>query len=121
MAKRKPKSKMPISERAKQFAPFSPLNGLEEALAEKERVMMPKKALSDDAIALIGRTLSLLEVGETITVFYYNSYETVYTQIFDTVRVIDRNIQCLFVGDEMIPFEDIYEIQRAKTGEPFTF
>ena len=33
----KPKSKMPLSERAKQFLPFAALKGLPEALAEKER------------------------------------------------------------------------------------
>ncbi len=32
----KPKTKMPISERAKQFMPFSALKGLDEAIAKKE-------------------------------------------------------------------------------------
>ncbi len=31
----KPKSKMPVSERAKQFMPFSALKGLEEAIEKK--------------------------------------------------------------------------------------
>ncbi len=32
----RPVSKMPVSERAKQFAPFSALGGLEQALKKKE-------------------------------------------------------------------------------------
>lgn len=34
----KPKYKMPIEERAKQFMPFAALKGLPEALADKERL-----------------------------------------------------------------------------------
>ena len=37
----KPKQKMPIEERAKQFMPFSALKGLEEALASKEKIIVP--------------------------------------------------------------------------------
>ena len=33
----RPKNKMPISERAKQFMPFSALKGLDEAIAKKEQ------------------------------------------------------------------------------------
>lgn len=36
----KPRNKMPIEERAKQFMPFAALKGLPEALAAKERQIM---------------------------------------------------------------------------------
>ena len=36
----KPKNKMPIEERAKQFMPFAALRGLPDALAAKEKVLV---------------------------------------------------------------------------------
>ena len=44
----KPKHKMPIEERAKQFMPFAALSGLPEALAKKEKVLVPKIELSPE-------------------------------------------------------------------------
>ncbi len=40
MARSKPKVPMPASVRAKQFAPFSALKGLDEAIAAKERIVI---------------------------------------------------------------------------------
>ena len=39
---------MPQADRAKQFMPFDAVRGLREALAEKERILVPKKELSEE-------------------------------------------------------------------------
>ena len=44
----KPKNKMPIDERAKQFMPFAALRGLPDALAAKEKILVPKMELSPE-------------------------------------------------------------------------
>lgn len=44
----KPRSKMPIEDRAKQFMPFAALKGLPEALAAKEKAVSPKYELSKE-------------------------------------------------------------------------
>ena len=36
---------MPVSDRAKQFMPFSALKGLDEALRAKEKIVVPKVEL----------------------------------------------------------------------------
>ena len=110
MAKRKPKIKMPISERAKQFAPFSPLNGLEEALAEKERHPYAKRTLSDDAIAEINSILETLDKGETVTVLFYDHKIQTYAQITGQLGAIDAFCQSISVGSRKMQFDDIYEI-----------
>ena len=46
----KPKYPMPVSQRAKQFMPFSALKGLEEALEKKERLAL-SKSLSSPSFA----------------------------------------------------------------------
>ena len=46
----KPKHKMPIEDRAKQFMPFAALKGLPEALAAKEKIAVPKTELSMEKV-----------------------------------------------------------------------
>lgn len=46
----KPREKMPISERAKQFMPFAALKGLPEALEKKEKELEQVSSGYDDTI-----------------------------------------------------------------------
>lgn len=45
----RPRAKMPVSERAKQFMPFAAVKGLDEALQQKrhERELIPRAELSE--------------------------------------------------------------------------
>ena len=72
-------ARMSRVQRAKQFAPFSALKGLEEALAEKEREYEPQTELSDDAAEELDRCLRELQKGTAVTVKYYcdGGYELV--------------------------------------------
>ena len=106
---------MPISERAKQFSPFSPLSGLEAALTEKEKSAVPERTLSDDAIAQISETLAKLNPGDLVTVFFYDKHELIYTQITDRVRGIDIFSETLTVGDAKIQFAELYEVLTHDT------
>ena len=112
MAKSKPRSKMPISERAKQFSPFSPLSGLEAALAEKEKRKERKRVLSEDAVAALNDVLSTLRRGDKVTVFFYNSEQECYEQTEGTVNIIDQLKGRIFVCGREIPFDDMYEIEK---------
>ena len=58
-------------QRAKQFAPFSALKGLVEALAEKEREYEPQAELSDDAAEELDRCLRELQKGTAVSVKKY--------------------------------------------------
>ena len=105
----KPKEKMPISERAKQFAPFSPLKGLYRELEKKEKIRVRKKELSDDLKEDIGFALSALQVGQIVTVVYY--YDEEYIQITGMVSLIDTDKRILQIVKTLVPFEDIYMIR----------
>ena len=74
----KPKQKMPIEERAKQFMPFSALKGLEEALASKEKIIVPKKELTQDYAEELNLKLK--------SWFYYNSCLLLQRGIYQTYR-----------------------------------
>ena len=53
----KPKHKMPIEDRAKQFMPFAALKGLPEALAAKEKTTVPKIELSEETAEETDQTI----------------------------------------------------------------
>ena len=80
---------MPPSRRAKQFAPFDALKGLKEAIARKERIPVPRRILSEDAIAEINPQLMSLKPGNIATVVYYCDYAQECHQIAGPVRKVD--------------------------------
>ena len=113
MAKSKPGMPMPIAERAKQFSPFSPLRGLERALAEKEKIREPRRELSEGRIEEIDRILSKLQNGDIITVVYYDETEQTYLQLTGMMQKADVHEETLWIGTYGIRFCNIYEIIPA--------
>ena len=114
MGKSKPRVKMPIGERAKQFAPFSPLNGLHAALAECEKMREKRRYPDEDALVQINRVLNELKKGDTVLIFYYNGTEMRYEQIEGQVNIIDDLHERLFICDKEISFKDFLEIEIKK-------
>ena len=110
MAKKTVRAPMPRSRRAKQFMPFDALHGLKEAIAAKERVIEPRRYLSEDAIAEINDKLVSLHKGEIITITYYGIYEQTYKQLTGPVKRIDVYWNSLQLGDIAIEFSEIYDI-----------
>ena len=62
----RPRAKMSVQDRAKQFLPFAALKGLPEALAEKERVVVPKIILTEDMSEELNRKMQQIEPGMII-------------------------------------------------------
>lgn len=104
----KPKTKMPIAQRAKQFMPFAALNGLEEALAEKENLPVSRIALSDEMAEELNEKLSKIQKGMILSVIYYGDEE--YIQENGTVLSIDVIMKRMRLNDACILFSDIYDI-----------
>jgi hypothetical protein len=106
----KPRAKMPASQRAKQFAPFDAVVGLRQALKEKEKIRIPKKELSEDAIEEINRKLKRLEIGQTITIIWYDFLEENYSKTTNKITKINTRNKSLELENTLIFFEDIYAI-----------
>ena len=96
------------SERAKIFAPFSPLRGLDEAYRAKERVTVPKAELLCDRIEEINIKLKSLQVGSFIKITYYS--DGGYKTKIGRIQSILPNKNTLVVDTE-IEFSDIYNIE----------
>lgn len=116
MAKSKPKSRMPISERAKQFSPFSPLKGLEAALAEKERVRELRREVGEDRAMEIQQTLASLMQGDTLTVVYYLAETEEYIQLTGILCKIDKFERILQIGDQRVAFDDLFALYPEETA-----
>lgn len=106
----KPRSKMPLSQRAKIFAPFDALTGLRQALKEKEKIRVPRKEISEDMAEEIDRALKNLKTGKIATVVWYNSIEENYIQLTGECKKIDAQKRFLQIEKTDIFFDDIYSI-----------
>lgn len=108
MAK-KPRIHMSIEDRAKQFMPFSALRGLQQVLAQKERIVVPKAELSEERSEELDRKLHLLQRGKMAAVIYF--HQDSYVQVTGLVARIDKSSRILQIVNTKIPFDDIYDIR----------
>lgn len=113
MSKLRPK--MPVSERAKQFAPFSPLKGLSQALAKKERlrVLVAKKEVSEDMAAQNDRVLHMASPGMMAEAVYYDQGE--YLKKRGLIAAVDPQKRFVKIVDTQISFDDLFEISLDET------
>ena len=106
--------KMPVSQRAKQFMPFAALDGLEEALAQKERELtqVSKITLSADMLEELNAMLNSLHKNQEISITYYINHT--YQIILGKVCEIDFVCQFLKIDTAKIYFADILKITPLK-------
>ncbi len=102
-------NKMDRASRAKQFMPFDALKGFREALEEKERIIVPKRDLSEEQKAELDFKLHQIKKMDIVTVEYFQN--DAYVQVTGVVSRIDKNSRILKIVNTKIPFEDISDLQ----------
>lgn len=105
----RPRKKMPIEQRAKQFMPFAALKGLPEALAGKEKVIVPKAELSEEMAMELDMKLHQLKKGRIAGVVYFAEGE--YLKKTGVVARIDETARYLQIVDTKISFDDILDVE----------
>lgn len=103
--------KMDRQERAKQFMPFAALKGYDEALREKEKIVVPKIELSEEMKEELDRKMQNITRNDIISVVYFKEGE--YLQITGMVSRIDKDARILKVVGTKILFDDIYKIEKS--------
>ena len=98
---------MPI-ERAKQFMPFDALKGFKEALKDKEKIIVDKIDLCEDAIIEINNILINLKVGDIVKVVYFKQNE--YIEVIGMISKIKNDF--FVIVKEKIMYNNIYRIER---------
>ncbi len=106
----KPKCPMPVSQRAKLFAPFDALWGFSAALRAKEKIIKPKRDLLEDKLEELDEQAAKLKKGDRISVLYYCDGD--YLSFSGHLSRIDPVNRIMILGDREISFEDIYELDR---------
>lgn len=97
------------TDRAKIFMPFSALKGFEEALREKEKIIVKRRELSDEEIEILNQKMTQLQKGQMIKIVYYDHGEYIEKQ--GLVSFIDKVLGNLTVVNENIKFEDISSLE----------
>ncbi|MGN0483120.1 MAG: YolD-like family protein [Lachnospiraceae bacterium] len=106
-----PKKKRPKMERAmraKQFMPFAALKGYSQALAKKEKIVVEKIELSEERAEVLDRKMHKIKKNQIVTVIYFFKGE--YLKYTGMVSNIDPAGRTLKIVQNVIPFDDIYEI-----------
>ena len=101
--------KVEYQDRAKIFLSFAALKGFEEALREKEKVIVEKKTLSEEMKLTISYRLSNLKKKDMVKVIYFDNGE--YLEIQGLVSKIDFTFQEMTIVKTKINFNDIYELR----------
>lgn len=99
---------MPVSDRAKQFMPFSALKGLDEALRAKEKIVVPKVELSPEMAEELDYKMHLLEKGKMVTVIYFSNGE--YVKVTGLVARINETSRVIQIVNTKFRFDDILDI-----------
>lgn len=101
--------KMSREDRAKQFMPFAALKGYPDALRKKEKIVVPKAELSEEAADNLDWKLRQVKKNDIITVVYFCKNE--YLKITGMVSRLDKTARVLKIVQTKINFDDIYDIE----------
>lgn len=97
-------------DRAKQFMPFSPLDGYSKMISDNKIALVERKELTEEQAEYLSRQINAVKKGDIITVKYYKE-----GQYIDFTGMIS-NIDCVFrrltIIKTVIPFDDILDLKR---------
>ena len=102
------RTKMSHEDRAKQFMPFAALKGHTEALRKKERIVVPRRELSEEYAEELDYKLRQIHKNDMVTVIYYSGKE--YLKRTGMVAKMSETARNLTIVDTKILFDDIYDI-----------
>ena len=103
------RAKMDRAERAKQFMPFSALEGLDEVLREENPAVDERVCLGEDAQAELDRRLRTLSPGREICAVFYTNRR--YSSLSGTLRKIDPTGQSLMIDDTWVAMDDLLDVR----------
>lgn len=108
-------AKMSRLDRAKQFSPFAALKGYETALRVKEKVLVPRIELSEEAQIELDRKLHMVAKGDMLTVVYFHRFASSdageYLQITGRVSRLEPERRILQIANTIISINDIRSLK----------
>lgn len=95
--------------RAQIFQSFDALKGFREILKEKEKVVVPKKILSEDSLAELDYKIHLVRIGMIIQVTYYDKGQ--YIQIEGIVSKLNLDTKMIQIVKTKLDLKSIVDIK----------
>lgn len=105
--------KMKISERAKQFMPFSALKGFDDMIEVENKEPSDRKILSEEDSDNIGQVLGEIKKNDVVKITFYETDG--YVTLTGIVAKLDYDMKRLTVIKRVIDFEDIYFIEKVSS------
>ena len=103
------------SERAKQFAPFDALKGLQEELRKREQkfLFQEKKELTEEQANALNVAIQKCKKGDLIKrVYYFNGR---YIEVEGQLKQKDFIYKYIKIGDEKIFFDDLLSLSLTSS------
>ena len=94
--------------RAQIFQSFDALKGFREILKEKERVIVPKKMLSEDDLAELDYKIHQVKIGMIIQITYYDNGQ--YIQIEGKVAKLNLDTKMIQIVKTKLDLKNITDI-----------
>lgn len=101
----------PCADRARQFMPFAALKGYYDLILQKQRVVEPRRDLSEDAAEELSHKLAQLKSGQMIRVTHYDT--DAYVQTVGVLTRFNLAERYLTVVKTHIPLDDIVDVGPA--------
>ncbi len=109
--------KMNLDDRAKIFMPFAALKGYEDAIKEKQRVIVPRKELSEESKESIDYCLKIIEKNlqdnthPVTKVVYFLEEDDDYVSFTGKVAKLNLYLKYIQIVDREIFLDDIYSLE----------
>ena len=97
------------AQRAQIFQSFDALKGFREILKEQERIVVPKKILSEDDLAELDYKVHQIKVGMIVKIVYYDKGQ--YVQLEGRVSKINLDTKVLQIVKSKINLKLIVDIR----------
>ncbi|MDD6881535.1 MAG: hypothetical protein PUE18_08170 [Firmicutes bacterium] len=104
------RANMSRENRAKQFAPFAALKGLEEEMSGSEFNPDERRILAEDEICELNQKLCEIQPGDYVSIIHYHKQKYIETK--GTVKKTDLVKRAIIVGEYNIRISDIYAVDR---------
>lgn len=102
------------AERARQFLPFAALKGFDEMLREIERETEPKHELTEEDARRLNNSMANIQRGTYVHILHYKN--GVYKTTEGIAAFVDTVFRKIFIGEEEIAFDDIWDITSKESG-----
>lgn len=99
----------PHPDRARQFSPFAALRGYYELVHERERVIEPRRPLSEEEARALDATIANLQRGAMVRAVFYE--KDAYRTIVGTVSQVDMIYHDLWIVRTRIPFASLCALE----------